>query len=97
VNGLPSPHPETKRKARVWFGHNDQPMFAFAGIWRPGESGPFMSFLTCEPNATVGAVHSKAMPVMLDPHSFNKWLEDDVATVCELPVPYPDESVMVLA
>jgi putative SOS response-associated peptidase YedK len=91
------PHPETKRKSKVWFGHNEQPVFAFAGIWRPGEHGPFMSFLTCEPNATVGAVHPKAMPVMLDPHSFNKWLEDDVATVCELAEPYPDESVMVLA
>ena len=48
------PDPETKRKRKVWFGHSDEPVFAFAGIWRPGEPSPFMSFLTCEPNETVG-------------------------------------------
>ena len=40
-------------------------LFAFAGLWRPGEGGPYMAFLTCEANAMVGAVHPKAMPVML--------------------------------
>ena len=58
------PDPETKRKRKVWFGmHEDHdPLFAFAGLWRPGEGGPFMAFLTCEPNQTVGAIHPKAMP-----------------------------------
>ena len=55
-----------------------------------------MSFLTCEPNATVGAVHPKAMPVMLDHYSYNRWLDDDHLSACELAVPYPDEKVMVL-
>jgi putative SOS response-associated peptidase YedK len=90
------PDPVTKRKSKVWFGHADQPVFAFAGIWRPGEGGPFMSFLTCEANKTVGAIHPKAMPVMLDPHSFNRWLENDRENVCELAVPYADEGVMVV-
>ena len=34
------PDPETKRKAKVWFGMRDEarpPLFAFAGLWRPGE------------------------------------------------------------
>ena len=32
------PDPVTKRKAKVWFGLHEQhdPLFAFAGIWRPG-------------------------------------------------------------
>ncbi|WP_277622779.1 SOS response-associated peptidase [Sphingomonas telluris] len=90
------PDPVTKRKSKVWFGHADQPVFAFAGIWRPGEGGPFMSFLTCEANKTVGAIHPKAMPVMLDPHSFNRWLENDRENVCELAVPYADEGVMIV-
>ena len=55
--------------AVVWFGlsEDQHPLFAFAGIWRPGDEGPFMAILTCEANATVGAVHPKAMPVMLRP------------------------------
>ena len=48
-----------------------------------------MSFLTCEPNPTVGAIHPKAMPVMLDRNSFNRWLGDDHLSACELAVPYP--------
>ena len=91
------PHPETKRKSKVWFGHTDEPVFAFAGIWRPGEEGSYMSFLTCEPNSVVGAVHPKAMPVMLDQAVFNRWLDDERVSACELAVPYPDEKVMVLA
>ena len=91
------PDPETKRKRKVWFGHSDDPVFAFAGIWRPGEESSYMSFLTCEPNETVGAVHPKAMPVMLDRNSFNRWLDDDHLSACELAVPYADEKVMVLA
>ena len=64
------PDPVTKRKRKVWFGlHPDRgaqdPLFAFAGLWRPGEGGPFMAFLTCDANALVGAFHPKAMPVML--------------------------------
>jgi putative SOS response-associated peptidase YedK len=60
------PDPETKRKRKVWFGlhEHDDPVFAFAGIWQPGEERPYMAFLTCEPNQLVGEVHPKAMPVM---------------------------------
>ena len=63
------PDPATKRKRKVWFGlhpaEQEEPLFAFAGLWRPGEGGPYMAFLTCDANAVVGAVHPKAMPVML--------------------------------
>ena len=72
-------------------------MFAFAGIWRPGDEASYMSFLTCEPNETVGAIHPKAMPVMLDRTSFNRWLDDDHLSACELAVPYADEKVMILS
>jgi putative SOS response-associated peptidase YedK len=91
------PDAVTKRKSKVWFSHADEPVFAFAGIWRPGEGGPFMAFLTCEPNSIVGAVHPKAMPVMLDCHSFNRWLENGRDEVCGLAVPYADERMMVVA
>jgi putative SOS response-associated peptidase YedK len=91
------PDPETNRKRKVWFGHLDQPVFAFAGIWRPGDETPFMAFLTCQPNETVGAVHPKAMPVMLNPDDFGRWLNNEHEDACSLAVPYSDERMAVLA
>src|SRR4051812_35509902 len=92
-----APDPLTKRKAKVWFGHDEQPVFAFTGIWRPGDDGgAFMAFLTCQPNATVGAVHPKAMPVMLDPADYDRWLDKDHENACELAVPFADEALVRL-
>ena len=87
------PDPETKRKSKVWFGLSEEkhPLFAFAGIWRPGDEGPFMAFLTCEANETVGSVHPKAMPVMLRPGSdVERWLTSERADACGLAVPFAD-------
>jgi len=86
------PDPVTKRKAKVWFGmHEAHPeLFAFAGLWRPGEGGPFFAFLTCDANATVGAVHPKAMPVMLRPGDAKAWLEGDRESACALALPFAD-------
>lgn len=92
------PDPETKRKRKVWFGmHEDrEPLFAFAGLWRPGDGGPFMAFLTCEPNQIVGAVHPKAMPVILGRNECDRWLEDERETACTLARPYDDANMRVL-
>ena len=87
--------PETKRKAKVWFGMAEEhpPLFAFAGIWRPGDGGPFMAFLTCEANEMVGAVHPKAMPVMLRPDDTKRWLDSAHADACALAQPFEDRSM----
>ena len=87
------PDPETKRKSKAWFGLSEpqHPLFAFAGIWRPGEGGPFMAFLTCDANETVGAVHPKAMPVMLRPGAdIERWLGAERMDACSLAVPFAD-------
>lgn len=86
------PDPETKRKSKVWFGLAEEhpPLFAFAGLWRPGDEGPYMAFLTCEANATVGAVHPKAMPVMLRPGDVGRWLDGERDDACSLAQPFAD-------
>lgn len=86
------PVPETKRKAKAWFGLAEEhpPLFAFAGIWRPGEERPFMAFLTCDANAIVGAVHPKAMPVMLRAADADTWLNSERANACALAQPFAD-------
>jgi putative SOS response-associated peptidase YedK len=83
------------RKTKVWFGMHEEhpPLFAFAGIWRPGEGGPFMAFLTCDANATVGAVHPKAMPVMLRPDDTGRWLDSEHADACALAQPFEDTAM----
>ena len=84
---------EKGAKRKVWFGLHEahDPLFAFAGLWRPGEGGvAHMAFLTCEPNSVVGAVHPKAMPVMLRSADVPRWLDSDGPTACELAVPYAD-------
>jgi putative SOS response-associated peptidase YedK len=84
---------EVGRKTKVWFGltpDHDSPLFAFAGLWRPGEGGPFMAFLTCEPNRIVGEVHPKAMPVMLRPNEVANWLDSPREDACGLARPFED-------
>jgi putative SOS response-associated peptidase YedK len=60
----------------VWFALDDsRPLVFFAGMWtrwtsvrklKEGEvTAELFGFLTTEPNAVVGAIHPKAMPVIL--------------------------------
>jgi putative SOS response-associated peptidase YedK len=93
------PDPVTRRKAKIWFGmaEDHPPLFAFAGIWRPGEGGPFMAFLTCDANETVGAVHPKAMPVMLTPDIVGRWLDDPRESACSLAVPFDNDRMRRIA
>ncbi|HEV7353618.1 MAG TPA: SOS response-associated peptidase family protein [Brevundimonas sp.] len=73
----------------VWFrmaGNDPEPLAFFAGIHVRGwegvrkiktgwETADLFAFLTTEPNAEVGAVHPKAMPVVLnDPEELEVWM-----------------------
>ena len=52
-----------------------------------------MAFFTCEANATVGAVHPKAMPVMLRPDDCARWLDSRAADACALAQPFADTAM----
>lgn len=73
----------------VWFrlaGNDPEPLAFFAGIHLRGREGvrkiktgwetaDLFAFLTTEPNAEVGAVHPKAMPVVLtEPEELEVWM-----------------------
>lgn len=83
------------KKAR-WFAVPSEPVFAFAGIWRPTEAGGCFAMLTCEPNALVAAVHPKGMPVILHPEDHARWLTAALPDVLPLAAPYPSQ-LMVMA
>ena len=87
---------EKGSKRKVWFAMNDEQPFAFAGIWRATDDGPRMAFLTTEPNEIVGAIHPKAMPVILPADGYDTWLADDWDKAAGLVRPYPDEAMQIV-
>src|ERR1700730_10700363 len=70
----------------IWFALDEsRPLACFAGIWtnwtsvrkvKEGETtNDIFAFLTTEPNAEVGAIHPKAMPVILTtPEEVEAWM-----------------------
>ena len=94
----------------IWFAFNDnRPLAFFAGIWIPqwksirkikeGETtNDLFGFLTTEPNAEVGAIHPKAMPVILTkPEQIETWLTGEPADALKLQTPLPDEALKIVA
>lgn len=86
---------ETGAKRERWFSLPASPLFAFAGVWRPGENGRAFAFLTCEPNPMVARIHPKAMPVILHPEDYDRWLSDPYTDACSLAQPFPSQLMAV--
>jgi putative SOS response-associated peptidase YedK len=89
-----------KAKQPFCFEVNEGELFAFAGLWDRWKdpSGDWMktcSILTTTPNAVTSAVHDR-MPVILDPDSYDLWLDPGMANVhvvSELLKPYDTKSM----
>lgn len=102
------PDPITKRKPLHWFALSEtRPLFFFAGIWtswhgtrgsmrtpRMGDHNLF-ALLTCAPNAVVGRVHLKAMPVILTSAvDIETWLTADWSQASRLQRPLDDDALI---
>lgn len=88
------PKPNAGRE-EVWFAVKEAPVSAFAGIWRPAETGNVFAFLTCAPNPLVAPIHPKAMPVILHPGDYDRWLAGEDAA--ELAQPFPSQIMEIVA
>jgi len=74
---------------------NEGELFAFAGLWDGWKNGEGQRIKTCSiltttPNAVISTVHDR-MPVILDPASYDVWLDpgmQDVAAIFEPLRPY---------
>jgi putative SOS response-associated peptidase YedK len=87
---------ETGSKIARWFSVPSQPIFAFAGVWKPLEDGAAFAMLTCEPNAMVAPVHPKAMPVILHPEDYALWLTAPMEKALPLAMPFPSQLMAVV-
>jgi hypothetical protein len=93
----------------VWFAFDDsRPLAFFAGIWtrwtsvrkvREGETtNDLFGFLTTDPNAIVGAVHAKAMPVILTkPDEIEVWMSASAPEALKLQCALQDDALRVVA
>jgi putative SOS response-associated peptidase YedK len=108
VDRFAEPRPGGRGAGNAWFGQAEGlPMF-FAGIWVPrwtsirklkdGETtDDLFAFLTCEPNSVVGAIHPKAMPVILtDGDEWKTWLMAPWSAVQKLQRPLPDRELVLI-
>jgi putative SOS response-associated peptidase YedK len=82
-------------KQEHWFSVPSRPIFSFAGIWRPTAEGNCYAFLTCEANPLVAPIHPKAMPVMLQPDDYDRWLDAEASEACALASPFPSQLMTV--
>jgi putative SOS response-associated peptidase YedK len=87
---------EAGSKTRTWFAVQDQPLFAWAGMWKVSDEwGPVYSGLMTDCNEVVRPVHNR-MPVLLHENEYDRWLRgslDDVVAFqhgC-----FPDELTII--
>jgi putative SOS response-associated peptidase YedK len=93
----------------IWFAFDEsRPLACFAGIWTPwtsvrkvkeGETtNELFGFLTTDPNADVGAIHPKAMPVILrSAEEIETWLTQPAEEALKLQRPLPDGALRIVA
>ena len=87
---------EPGSKIERWFSLPAAPIFAFPGVWRPVDDSRAFAFLTCEPNPIVAPIHPKAMPVILHPEDYDRWLDGEVENACSLAQPFPSQLMRVV-
>ena len=73
---------EKGKKTRTWFSLKDEPLFAWAGLWRVSDEwGPVYSGAMTNANEDVAPVHDR-MPVILHRGEWDTWLNGSFEQCC---------------
>lgn len=74
VTGFAEAEGEKGRMTRTWFSHRDDPIFAWAGLWKVSDEwGPVYSGVMTDANEAILPVHNR-MPVLLHRDEYDQWL-----------------------
>lgn len=85
---------EPGHKTRVWFSLKDEPIFAWAGLWRDSnEWGKVYSGSMTEANDAIRPYHDR-MPVLLERAQWKDWLTADTAAAARFNG-LPSERILV--
>ena len=81
--------PTSGKRRQHWLACTDQPLFAFAGVWKDSEV-PSFALLTCEAGAAMRKLGLEVMPAILppDPGAWQAWLNADWTRARQLIAPY---------
>jgi putative SOS response-associated peptidase YedK len=83
ITGFCEAEGEKGAKTRTWFNLPDQPIFAWAGMWKMSDEwGAVFSGLMTDCNDIVAPVHNR-MPVLLHEHEYDQWLHGSIDEVRE--------------
>ena len=83
-------------KTRTWFSLPDEPLFAWAGLWRPSpEWGDVYAGVMTEANDLVAPVHDR-MPVILAPQDQDRWMNGSFEEILALQRPADPHRMEVL-
>jgi putative SOS response-associated peptidase YedK len=87
--------PPVKRAGeQTWFAVPDQPVFAWAGLWRASEEwGDVYSAVMTEACSYIAPVHDR-MPVILHPRDWHHWMHGTLQDALALQQPY--DGVMIV-
>ncbi len=93
---------EGARKIPFYLHLNDQPLFAFAGLydeWHDSAGALLTTYtiITTEPNDLMATVHNR-MPVIMSPEHEDGWLtgeQPDIGHLREMLAPYPAEKMVM--
>jgi len=82
-------------KTRTWFSVRDHPILAWAGFWRSTPDGPVYAGMTMTANEAVMPTNDR-MPVLLDPHEYDRWLHGPIEDVIafQFRPPFPAHRMM---
>ena len=99
----PSRLNENGHKACVWFELNDKKIFSFAGIWTnftgyykdQVSSFSTYSIVTTTPNDLVKQIHPSRMPVIIEPSSYETWLNGSNEMAIDLLKTYSENKMRI--